>query len=201
MSNPDSVKAQILANQANAQHSTGPATPAGKAASSRNRLNHGFRSSPALLRGDDPAEYEALLTDLSQHFGPTDLTDTRFVREMADAEWRLRRVRSHMESALCTSSVSPLKTQPSTRWISSPSPSKPSISPDAPTPPDSATKLNSNGSTAAPTTHGAATWPPNCATPPRSLTATLNAPAPSPSRAGTRSRPIGFERAESRQPP
>ena len=69
-------------------------------ASNTNRLNHGFRSSTVLLPGDDPAEYEALLTDLSEHFGPTDLTDTRFVREMADAEWRLRRVRSHMESAL-----------------------------------------------------------------------------------------------------
>ena len=126
-------------------------------ASNTNRLNHGFRSSTVLLPGDDPAEYEALLTDLSEHFGPTDLTDTRFVREMADAEWRLRRVRRHMESALCTSSVSPLKTQPSTRWISSPSPSKPSISPDSPTPPGSTTKLNSNGSTTAPTTHGAAT--------------------------------------------
>ena len=97
---PMATAAQILANQANAQHSTGPATPAGKAASSRNRLNHGFRSATVLLPGDDPAEYEALLTELSEHFDPTDLTDTRFVREMADAEWRLRGVRGHMESAL-----------------------------------------------------------------------------------------------------
>ncbi len=92
--------AQTLANQANAQHSTGPVTPAGKAASSRNHLNHGFRSATILLPGDDPAEYAALLIELSDHFDPTDLSETRLVREMADAEWRLRHVRSHMESAL-----------------------------------------------------------------------------------------------------
>ena len=92
--------AQTLANQTNAQHSTGPATPAGKAVSSRNHLNHGFRSATVLLPGDDPAEYAALLIELSDHFSPTDLSELRFVREMADAEWRLRHVRSHTESAL-----------------------------------------------------------------------------------------------------
>ena len=49
--------AQFAANQANAQHSTGPLTDQGKAASARNRLNHGFRSSTVLLPGDDRAEY------------------------------------------------------------------------------------------------------------------------------------------------
>ena len=74
--------AQFAANQANAQHSTGPLTDQGKAASARNRLNHGFRSSTIRLPGDERAEYEEL------------------TREMADAEWRLRRVRLHMESAI-----------------------------------------------------------------------------------------------------
>ena len=92
--------AQVLANQANAQHSTGPVSPQGKSTSSHNHLNHGFRSATVLLPGDDPAEYESLLNELSEHFSPTDLTELRLTREMADAEWRLRRVRSHMESAI-----------------------------------------------------------------------------------------------------
>ncbi|HEY3826466.1 MAG TPA: SEC-C domain-containing protein, partial [Bryobacteraceae bacterium] len=50
----------------------------------------------------DPAQYEALLQELTAHFGPTDLTTERLVREMADAEWRLRRLRSHLASALAT---------------------------------------------------------------------------------------------------
>ena len=93
------TSAQLAANQANAQHSSGPVSPEGKAASAQNRLTHGFRSATVLLPGDDPAEYEALLTELSEHFAPTDLIGTRLIREMADAEWRLRRVRYHMESA------------------------------------------------------------------------------------------------------
>jgi len=99
-----STDAQISANQANAELSTGPRTAAGKAASSRNNLRHGFRSQSVLLPGDDPADYDALLAELTAHFIPLHrmegLTDQRFVREMADAEWRLRRVRGHMESAI-----------------------------------------------------------------------------------------------------
>ena len=65
-----------------------------------NRLEHGFRSSTVLLPTDNPAEYEALLGELTEHFGPADLTEDRFVREMTDAEWRLRRVRTSIASAL-----------------------------------------------------------------------------------------------------
>ena len=89
-----------MANQANAQHSTGPVSPQGKAASSRNNRKHGFRSATVLLPGDDPAEYEELFNELTEHFDPDGLSELRYIREMADAEWRLRRVRSYLESAL-----------------------------------------------------------------------------------------------------
>jgi hypothetical protein len=112
-----STPAQLAANQANSQLSTGPVSPEGKALSSRNRLSHGFRSSTVLLPGDDPAEYEDLLTELSEHFAPRDLTETRLIREMADAEWRLRRVRRHMESAF-------------TRHIATLAEANPSLNPD-----------------------------------------------------------------------
>ena len=95
-----STASQITANQLNAKLSTGPATEAGKAKSSRNNLRHGFRSQTVLLPGDDLTEYAALLQELTDHFAPRDLTESRFIREMADAEWRLRRVRQHHESAL-----------------------------------------------------------------------------------------------------
>jgi len=91
---------QIAANQANAQFSTGPTTPAGRAASALNNLSHGFRSAAVLLPADNPAEHESLLAELTEHFRPTDLTEDRFVREMTDAEWRLRRVRACMASAI-----------------------------------------------------------------------------------------------------
>jgi hypothetical protein len=109
-----STAAQISANQANSHLSTGPLTEAGKAASSRNNLRLGFRSQSVLLPGDDPAEYDALLAELTEHFGdapePTGRHSggrcerssevDRFLREMANAEWRLRRLRHALQSAL-----------------------------------------------------------------------------------------------------
>ena len=92
--------AQITANQANAQHSTGPRSAEGKARSALNHLNHGFRSQSVLLPGDDPAEYEALLEELAAHFSTRDLSEQRMVREMADAEWRLRRTRNYQQAIL-----------------------------------------------------------------------------------------------------
>jgi hypothetical protein len=88
-----STPAQVAANQQNAQFSTGPKSDAGKMRSSQNACNHGFRSLGVLLPSEDPAEYEALLEELGHHFSLRDLTEQRFIREMADAEWRLRRAR------------------------------------------------------------------------------------------------------------
>ena len=107
-----SSAAQFAANQANARLSTGPATEAGKAASSRNNLRHGFRSQTVLLPGDDPAEYEALLTELTLYFAPQELMETRYVREMADADWRLRRLRQHLESAIARQMAKLASAQP-----------------------------------------------------------------------------------------
>jgi hypothetical protein len=91
---------QIEANRANARRSTGPRTAAGKARSAANSTRHGFCSQSVLLPGDDPAEYQTLLDELREAFPCVDLPEHRFVREMADAEWRLRRVRQHQETLL-----------------------------------------------------------------------------------------------------
>lgn len=92
--------AQIAANRDNAKHSTGPKSAEGKARAARNNLRHGFRSLSVLLPGEDPAAYDALLAELQEHFAPGDLTENCAVREMADAEWRLRRARLHQEILL-----------------------------------------------------------------------------------------------------
>ncbi|HSU30291.1 MAG TPA: hypothetical protein VLJ11_03565, partial [Bryobacteraceae bacterium] len=43
-------------NRQNALHSTGPRTPEGKRASSRNSFQHGLYSKQLVLPGEDPAE-------------------------------------------------------------------------------------------------------------------------------------------------
>jgi hypothetical protein len=92
--------AQLAANRANAQHSTGPQTPSGKARSAANATDHGFRSLSVLIPGEDPAAYETLLADLTAYFQPADLYEQRLVREATDAEWRLRRARRYQQDLL-----------------------------------------------------------------------------------------------------
>ena len=81
------TQAQVNANQANSQKSTGPKTPQGKAASSRNRLSHGFASSTRFVRGEDPAEFNLLLDDLLSEHQPATPTEQILVEQMAHHHW------------------------------------------------------------------------------------------------------------------
>ena len=81
------TQAQVDANQANSQKSTGPKTPQGKAASSRNRLSHGFASSTRFVQGEDPAEFNLLLDDLISEHQPATPTEQILVEQMAHHHW------------------------------------------------------------------------------------------------------------------
>jgi hypothetical protein len=86
--------AQIAANQANAQLSTGPRTPAGKARVAANSIDHGFRSASVLIPGDDPAEFDALRAAIREEYEPETYEQTRCAEEMAASWWRLQRARA-----------------------------------------------------------------------------------------------------------
>jgi hypothetical protein len=79
--------AQTQANQANAQHSTGPKTQQGKARSAENNLRHGLASGRLIIPGECKAEYEALEADLLKKHRPADITETLLVQEMAQSHW------------------------------------------------------------------------------------------------------------------
>jgi len=81
------TQAQIDANQANSQKSTGPKTEEGKAKSSRNRLSHGFASSTRFVQGEDPAEFNLLLDDLISEHQPATPTEQILVEQMAHHHW------------------------------------------------------------------------------------------------------------------
>ena len=49
--------AQLAANRANAQFSTGPRTPEGKARVSRNAVKHGLNSSKLFVRAGEPEDF------------------------------------------------------------------------------------------------------------------------------------------------
>ena len=81
------TQAQVTANQANSQKSTGPKTEEGKAISSRNRLSHGFASSTRFVKGEDPAEFNSLLDDLISEHQPATPTEQILVEQMAHHHW------------------------------------------------------------------------------------------------------------------
>ena len=56
-----STNAQIAANQNNAQHSTGPRTESGKAASAQNNLKFGFCGKFIVLSLESQEEFDAFL--------------------------------------------------------------------------------------------------------------------------------------------
>ena len=74
---------QIEANRRNAQKSTGPNSPAGRARSKLNALKHGLTAEQVVITGEDPAAFEALRDDLYAHYQPADPVAEHLVEQVA----------------------------------------------------------------------------------------------------------------------
>ena len=81
-------------NRANAQHSTGPRTEAGKARAAQNSFRHGLFSKQLILPGENPYEFDALRSALRAEHHPYNTVEEILVDELAQAFWRIRRVRA-----------------------------------------------------------------------------------------------------------
>ena len=90
---------QLVANQANAQLSTGPVTAEGKTRSARNALRHGLTAKNPLLPEEDREEYRRHCEAYLARFAWRDECERQLIQRMADVEWRLLRV-PHIEAAL-----------------------------------------------------------------------------------------------------
>lgn len=88
-----STAAQALASRTNSQQSTGPVTAEGKAKMYANPLRHGLTSKHLILPGESLEAFEALHTDMREHFGPATPTEEALVAKLAESEWRLTRAR------------------------------------------------------------------------------------------------------------
>jgi hypothetical protein len=93
-------------NQANAQHSTGPKTEAGKHISSLNALKHGLSGQLVVLPTEDLVLYESHKKSFLDEYHPKSATESHLVQAMADASWRLSRVAA-LETNLLTLSYAP----------------------------------------------------------------------------------------------
>jgi len=98
--------AQIDANRANAQKSTGPRTPEGKAATSQNARKHGFYSPVATLSPDEREDYEALRDALAGDMRPAGTLEHELFERVAVACWHLR-LATLRECELCAGPEDP----------------------------------------------------------------------------------------------
>jgi hypothetical protein len=87
-----STEAQINANRLNAEKSTGPKTPEGKAAVSQNALKHGLSAENDIISSEVPAEFEALRDDAMNDYRPQTAVEYTLVQRVVSLTWRLRRI-------------------------------------------------------------------------------------------------------------
>ena len=83
---------QFGANRRNAQKSTGPKTPEGKATVSMNALCHGLRARTVVLPGENREEFTQLCDDLDVEWHPQSRTEQFYIEQMAVSQWKLSRM-------------------------------------------------------------------------------------------------------------
>ncbi len=86
--------AQVAANQANSQLSTGPTSPEGKAKSSLNAVKTGLTGRTVVLPTDDAAVYENHIREYFHELKPVGVRESELAQSLADTAWRLERIRS-----------------------------------------------------------------------------------------------------------
>src|SRR2546430_587453 len=85
--------ARQSANASNAQLSTGPRTPEGKACSAQNARKHGLTALRLLIAPEDREEFDELLAGLQVDIAPQGVLQQTLFNEFVAAAWNLRRIR------------------------------------------------------------------------------------------------------------
>ena len=87
-----STPAQLAANQANAQSSTGPRTPEGKTASAANATKHGFYGKHAVLLNEkEGTQFESLRNSYVYALNPTTIVEVALLDLLVLAAWNIER--------------------------------------------------------------------------------------------------------------
>ncbi|MFN7937823.1 MAG: hypothetical protein U0R19_31125 [Bryobacteraceae bacterium] len=83
-----STQAQVDANRANAQLSTGPRSPEGKSSSSQNALKHGLSSQYVPLSESERPQFEALEADFRREVKPSGALQECVFQDLVAAAWK-----------------------------------------------------------------------------------------------------------------
>ena len=86
-----STAAQINANRINAEHSTGPKTAEGIANCKYNATKHGLSGAQIVIKGEDPADYDAARAAFFTQYVPEGIVEEILVERLAQSSWKLQR--------------------------------------------------------------------------------------------------------------
>ena len=98
------TNAQMKANRKNAKKSTGPRTEEGKSRAAKNALKHGLLARDTVLPGEDPADFDRQLSALEADIHPANSLEFELVRQIAHAQWRMRRL-TRLETGFLAAAV------------------------------------------------------------------------------------------------
>jgi hypothetical protein len=94
------TQAQILANRRNAQKSTGPTSPKGKTAASRNSLKHGLTSAQTVINTEDQAEFDRYRKEFLEELNPETPMESMLAERVINLSWRLKRTAQIQNQAI-----------------------------------------------------------------------------------------------------
>ena len=94
------TSAQQIANTANAQKSTGPITPEGKAHSAMNSHIHGLCAKDILVGPEEQPDFDSMAAKYLFDLSPSGAVERTLFNEIVGAAWQLGRVR-RMETETC----------------------------------------------------------------------------------------------------
>ncbi len=85
------TQAQIRANRRNAQKSTGPRTPQGKAAVSKNAVRHGLSARHNVINSESQTEFDLYRSQMLAELAPAGPMETMLAQRVVTLSWRLKR--------------------------------------------------------------------------------------------------------------
>ena len=93
-------EARVAANRRNAAKSTGPRTTEGKAVVAQNAVKHGLWARQAVLRNEDPQEFELHRSRMLRKLAPDGPEEEAMAERIVGLWWRLKRAERMQDEAL-----------------------------------------------------------------------------------------------------
>ena len=86
------TEAKIIANRRNAQKSTGPRTPEGKAIASKNSVKHGLTAANDIISQECQADFDLYRAQFLAELAPESPMESMLAERIVNLSWRLKRL-------------------------------------------------------------------------------------------------------------